>query len=534
MAIKLINVSQNLFYQKLTNKTQMIKKNESSDLLFTTRLAHTREVAETCEDIVKAKKLTHFVDVQRLKNAALLHDIGHTPFGHAGEEIINDLFLSVDDKHYSEGFPGLFRHNINSIRLLAKAFPFDEEDYVLLDSILKHSNTIPKNYNYSIFTDDNILKMNYVFRDIGFDKSNFLNDFYNQFVSKKCSMRIATLPSRITCFSCNTNSLCYFSKKNNNNDKLSCYLKYPFPITIEGTVLLWADEISCFISDLHDIFKYILFFEKDSETLIAISRLKAATNWLKSKYPNNKFVQQLLKYLSLYEENSLTRNVIFEKCIVHLSGLRMFLIKSLKIQKNKTTNKDSILLRINNDGCQKLFSLNPVNFEIMKTIKNAIYSDIHNIKYISNVNEIGKQALRYLVFFYTKHFGLFLEDCENLGKIKKSAMIETLSNSVYSLLSINERFNISKASFLNGFQKMLSSHIFEANNETLSKMVFLNKFVRDQNKDTKRISNLLKREIGYFVASLDENDVLAILNNKGQNDLEANCLYNKLINLKYE
>ena len=179
---------QNFFaYSKLDNKTQMIRNIDNINKIyrFTDRKIHSDFVAEVARLIYK-KKFSHIegLNLERLYNSALLHDIGHTPFGHACEEEINDQFLSNDKLHYSASKPGLFKHNVNSVKLISEYFQVDGNNYVLIDSILKHSRTFPKNYNFKLFEDTNILKCNYIFDNIKFASSFVVNEFVDCFVSK--------------------------------------------------------------------------------------------------------------------------------------------------------------------------------------------------------------------------------------------------------------------------------------------------------------------------------------------------------------
>lgn len=533
MAIKSINATKNIFYQKLSQKTQMIRNIGFKNVYFTNRLIHTKEVAENCKLIVKTKNINGLVDFDRLVNSALLHDLGHTPFGHAGEDIINDLFLSIDESHYSESFPGLFRHNINSIRLLSKSYSFEEEDYILLDSVLKHSSTIPKNYNYRIFTDENILKMNYLFRQTGFINSIFLKDFYKSYIKIVCKKRLGLVSERSTCFACEKHSICHYSKISNPQISLSCYLRYKFPVTVEGTVLYWADEISCFISDLRDLFKFLTYFEGNLDLLIAFSRLESVVKLLECKYSNNRLLSLIKKYMLLLKNKNLTNNNKIEKCLKLLDVIKTHLVSSLRVSSIKNLEKGQICLKISKDGCHVLFGLNKCNSDVLVRIKNAIYSDVHNITYIHRSNEIGKDILKYLIKLYLNDFKTFLNDSDKIGKIHNKDLIESLVESIYSLLSIKNRFNESLLVFSKKLTKVIKSNSFKVDNDSLRSFNNISVYIKDENKDYNRIANLFKREIGYFVASLDENDVLSILRNKSLYDNEAAKLLSRLSSISY-
>jgi dGTPase len=71
-----------------------------------TRLTHTMEVACVARTIGRALQLNEDL----IEAAALLHDIGHSPFGHAGEAVLNQLTLDC----------GGFEHNVQALRIVEK------------------------------------------------------------------------------------------------------------------------------------------------------------------------------------------------------------------------------------------------------------------------------------------------------------------------------------------------------------------------------------------------------------------------------
>jgi len=71
-----------------------------------TRLTHTMEVSSVARTIGRALKLNEDL----AEAAALLHDIGHSPFGHAGEAVLNQLLRDC----------GGFEHNIQALRIVEK------------------------------------------------------------------------------------------------------------------------------------------------------------------------------------------------------------------------------------------------------------------------------------------------------------------------------------------------------------------------------------------------------------------------------
>ena len=89
-------------FRRLKNKTQVFLTPKGDH--YRTRLSHTLEVSQNARTIAKALRLNEDL----AEAIALGHDLGHTPFGHAGEDILNKIC--------KEGF----RHNEQSVRIVEK------------------------------------------------------------------------------------------------------------------------------------------------------------------------------------------------------------------------------------------------------------------------------------------------------------------------------------------------------------------------------------------------------------------------------
>ena len=116
-------------FRRLMHKTQVFVAPEGDH--FRTRLTHTIEVARVARSIATSLRLN-----QDLAEAiALAHDLGHTPFGHAGEEILGDLMRDY----------GGFEHNAQSIRIVTSLervyIDFDGLNltWTTLEGIAKHN-----------------------------------------------------------------------------------------------------------------------------------------------------------------------------------------------------------------------------------------------------------------------------------------------------------------------------------------------------------------------------------------------------------
>jgi dGTPase len=88
-------------FRRLENKTQVFTRRYSDH--FRTRLTHTIEVAQISRTIAAALNL----NVDLVEALALVHDLGHPPFGHAGERTLDDLM-----RQHGE----FFDHNLQALR----------------------------------------------------------------------------------------------------------------------------------------------------------------------------------------------------------------------------------------------------------------------------------------------------------------------------------------------------------------------------------------------------------------------------------
>lgn len=96
----------NLFYNRYSDKTQVFSFYLNDDI--TRRSLHVQLVSRIARTIGQALNL----NIDLIEAISLGHDIGHTPFGHKGEEFLNEKFYK-NTKRY-------FTHNVHSVRVLQK------------------------------------------------------------------------------------------------------------------------------------------------------------------------------------------------------------------------------------------------------------------------------------------------------------------------------------------------------------------------------------------------------------------------------
>lgn len=115
------------YYNRYTDKTQVFAFYKNDDI--TRRAFHVQLVSRIARNIGRILGL----NLDLIEAIALGHDIGHTPFGHAGESFLNELSLE-----YSGRF---FHHNVHSVRVLDGIFRHNIS-LQTLDGILCHNGEI--------------------------------------------------------------------------------------------------------------------------------------------------------------------------------------------------------------------------------------------------------------------------------------------------------------------------------------------------------------------------------------------------------
>ena len=115
-------------FRRLEYKTQVFVNHEGD--LFRTRLTHSIEVAQIARSIARALSLNEDLT----ESIAIAHDLGHTPFGHAGQDALNACMQDF----------GGFEHNLQSLRVVDEleeryaAFPGLNLTFESREGILKH------------------------------------------------------------------------------------------------------------------------------------------------------------------------------------------------------------------------------------------------------------------------------------------------------------------------------------------------------------------------------------------------------------
>lgn len=146
-------------FRRLEYKTQVFVNDKGDH--YRTRLTHSIEVSQIGKVIANALNLS--IDLTEV--VCLSHDLGHPPFGHAGEEALDEMM---------QGYGG-FDHNANSLKLVTEQeeryFDFDGLNltWESLEGIVKHNGPLKGKYSKNKVIPKIILDFNDIF-DLQLDK----------------------------------------------------------------------------------------------------------------------------------------------------------------------------------------------------------------------------------------------------------------------------------------------------------------------------------------------------------------------------
>lgn len=177
-----------LSFVRYMDKTQVFSDRDNDHI--TSRMLHVQFVSKIARTIGRALNLNEDL----IEAAALGHDLGHTPYGHEGEYILN----RISQKHGQ----GNFMHNINSVRLLMFVENYGMGQNIslqVLDAIMCHNGEMVSNEYYPKPK----------------TKEDFLNEYYESF----------------------------------KNPDIANYLR---PMTLEGCVVRISDMIAYLGRDIED------------------------------------------------------------------------------------------------------------------------------------------------------------------------------------------------------------------------------------------------------------------------------------------
>ena len=135
-------------FRRLKHKTQVFVNTEGDH--YRTRLTHSMEVSQIARTLARALGLNEDLS----ETLSLSHDLGHTPFGHAGEEILSKCMNDF----------GGFDHNIQTLRIVTlienKYYKFKGLNLTIetLDGLIKHNGPVKNIMPYKRLLKNNLLE----------------------------------------------------------------------------------------------------------------------------------------------------------------------------------------------------------------------------------------------------------------------------------------------------------------------------------------------------------------------------------------
>ena len=196
-----------LSYLRYMDKTQVFTTKQNDHIQ--KRMIHVQYVSKIARTIGRALNLNEDL----IEAAALGHDLGHTPFGHVGERILNKISLENNE--------GYFFHNLHSVRTLMNIENFGNGNNIsvqVLDAIMCHNGELVSNEYYPKLK----------------TKEDFLNEY-------------------------------------NDSIKSSEVAKYLRPMTLEGCVVRISDIIAYLGRDIEDgVRMNLISFDKIPKEIVNV------------------------------------------------------------------------------------------------------------------------------------------------------------------------------------------------------------------------------------------------------------------------
>lgn len=247
-----------LSYTRYIDKTQVFSFNENDHI--TKRMIHVQLVSKIARTIGRNLNLNEDL----IEAAALGHDLGHVPFGHVGEHILNKISLEVNE--------GYFNHNIESVRVLMNLEQNGRGRNItlqVLDAIMCHNGELPmQEYSPVVKTKEDFLK-------------EYQNSYTNDGTIKK--LRPMTLEGCVVRIS---DIIAYIGKDIEDALVLGVIKKEEIPKSITNVVGFENKEIiNTFVRDIIENSKdkpYIKMSEPLFKTLLELKEFNTKNIYLKA------------------------------------------------------------------------------------------------------------------------------------------------------------------------------------------------------------------------------------------------------------
>ena len=135
-------------FRRLKHKTQVFVNTDGDH--YRTRLTHSMEVSQIARTLARSLGLNEDL----CETLSLSHDLGHTPFGHAGEDVLSECMVNY----------GGFDHNIQTLRIVTsiekKYYKFKGLNLTIetLDGLIKHNGPVKNLLKYKKILNNNLFK----------------------------------------------------------------------------------------------------------------------------------------------------------------------------------------------------------------------------------------------------------------------------------------------------------------------------------------------------------------------------------------
>ena len=287
-------------FRRLKHKTQVFV-NTTGDH-YRTRITHSLEVSQIARTLAKYFNLNEDLT----ETLSLAHDLGHTPFGHAGEEALNECMKRN----------GGFDHNIQTVRIVTllenRYYNFKGLNLSIetLDGLVKHNGPIKNKIKYN-----KILGKNFFKQKINFNNSPSLEAQIAS-ISDDIAYNSHDLEDGLKANLFKLNDikripiLNVLLKKHINKIK-----KYPHDIVLRQIVREIIDEM------VRDV---ILNTQKN----IKKNKIKSVKDIYKSKYPLVCFSNKMKKFDTNIKK-FLKKNMYYNKNVIHKTNLGKKIVKKL-------------------------------------------------------------------------------------------------------------------------------------------------------------------------------------------------------------
>ena len=442
-------------FRRLQHKAQ-VYSNKKGDH-FRTRLTHTLEVNQIAKSISKNLGL----NIDLTEAIALGHDIGHTPFGHACEEVLDNIMKGKDDLggklEYSIDYGG-FKHNMNSIKILELLEEKNGEKglnltWQTLDGILKHT---------SIRKDK---------KDKKWDLKRFVKDYSN-----------------------------YEYLAGYNYFEENSYPNFNFPLTLEGQVVTIADEIAQREHDIDDSLrdKELNFTKLFDDINRLIEEVLEDVSPSSNGYDYFvRFKEVFLNFESFDDESKWE-----EFCSLLISYFIIDVTKNTMINIFKIKNNNNINNVICSDEfnrrfiTEKLVDFSEVGQKFNDSIEEFIERRIINSFNVNRFDGKGKYILRQL-------FKAYYENPLQMPRSQLKILSDNLKVVRHEYPDMKDSLDEYSINIEELFKMIDNEYYFDLNNiDPLLKILKLRIFIDNNHTNEKRVSNAKNSSSNNFEDTL--------------------------------